>query len=411
MRGAGSRLFYGWYVVFGAFLTTFAAFGGAYTFSAFLEPLQHEFSATRGEISLVFSIAGFLYFFLGVISGPLADRFGVRPLCLIGICLIATGFAIASWAQTLTGVLIAYGVGVGVGVGFAYVPALGIVQRWFLRRRALASGIAVSGIGVGTLVMPPLATWLIESLGWRQAYLAIAGLVIVLGLTAVALMRDDPHAMELEPDGDEAVVVPQMVGGDSVSTAIGSTPFAYLYAANLCAALGAFVPFVHLIPFATDLGVSAEAAAFLIAAIGLGSTVGRFALGGFADRVGRLRSLAVMMAGMGLALCLWAVSQNFALLVLFSATFGVFYGGWVAVLPALVADLFGRKHISGIIGAQYTSVAFGTLCGPAAAGFLFDWTGSYLQAILASSGAAIIGAILVGLSARVPMRSSGSRAC
>ncbi len=151
------RLFYGWFVVAAAFAVTFVGFGCAYTFSAFVEPLQRDFGASRGSVSLVFSLAGFLYFGLGIVSGPLADRFGSRRLAVAGMILTGLGLMAASAARNLPEVYVAYGLGVGLGVGCAYVPAIGAVQRWFLRRRGFASGIAVSGIGVGTLVMPPLA--------------------------------------------------------------------------------------------------------------------------------------------------------------------------------------------------------------------------------------------------------------
>ena len=138
-------------------------------------------SASRGSISLVFSFAGFLYFGLGIVSGPLADRFGSRRLAVSGMIMIGLGLAAASAARSLAEVYAAYGLGVGLGVGCAYVPAVGAVQRWFVRRRGFASGLAVSGIGVGTLVMPPLASLLIEILGWRGAYLVLGAFAATIG--------------------------------------------------------------------------------------------------------------------------------------------------------------------------------------------------------------------------------------
>src|ERR1700677_3214188 len=162
--------FYGWFVVAAAFGVTFVGFGGAYSFSAFFESLQREFAASRGTVSLVFSLAGFLYFGLGFVSGPLADRWGSRSMAILGMLLLGVGLALASAAHSLNQVYADYGLGVGLGVGFSYVPVVGAVQRWFVKQRGLASGLAVSGIGVGTLVMPPMAAFLIEALGWRTAY-------------------------------------------------------------------------------------------------------------------------------------------------------------------------------------------------------------------------------------------------
>src|SRR5882757_4153838 len=95
------RIFYGWTVVAAAFAVTFVGFGSAYTFSTFVESLQRDFGASRGSVSLVFSLAGFLYFALGIVSGPLADRWGSRPLAVVGMLLLGTGLAIVSRARTL----------------------------------------------------------------------------------------------------------------------------------------------------------------------------------------------------------------------------------------------------------------------------------------------------------------------
>jgi MFS family permease len=394
--------FYGWWVVAAAFAITFIGFGSAYTFSTFLAPLEHDFGASRGSVSLVFSLAGFLYFALGIVSGPLADRFGSRPLAVIGMAVAALGLALAGAAQSLIEVYLAYGLGVGLGMGCAYVPAIGAVQRWFVRRRSFASGLAVAGIGVGTLVMPPLASLLIATLGWRSAYLVLGVLVLVIGGGMALLIENDPRGRGLNPDGEEgALQVADPVRGASIRDAICTTRFGGLYAACLICSFGVFVPFVHLVPFARDHGIAdSTAALLLLGTIGIGSTAGRFFLGGIADRIGRERALIFMFAGMAAALSIWAISAHVWSLASFALVFGIFYGGWVAVLPSVVMDYFGGRNVSGIIGALYTSVAFGTLIGPSAAGFVFDLSRSYEFSIVASAGTNMIAALIVALTSR-----------
>ena len=394
---ARPRLFYGWWVVTAAFAVTFVGFGSAYTFSAFVESLQRDFGASRGSVSLVFSLAGFLYFGLGIVSGPLADRFGSRRLAVAGMILTGLGLAAASMARSLMEVYAAYGIGVGLGVGCAYVPAIGAVQRWFVRRRGFASGLAVSGIGVGTLVMPPLATWLIASLGWRGAYLVLGILTATIGGGLSLLIENDPRDRHLGPDGDppQPRAPSSKADGASVGEAIRSRRFISLYAACLICSFGVFVPFVHLVPYARNHGVAAASAVLLLGVIGIGSTAGRFFLGGLADRIGRQRSLLLMFAGMALALASWAIATGPWSLGAFAFVFGIFYGGWVAVLPAVVMDYFGGRNVSGLIGILYTSVAFGTLVGPSAAGFAFDFSHSYTVAILVSACANIVAVIIV----------------
>jgi MFS family permease len=389
-------IFHGWFVVAAAFAVTFVGFGSAYTFSAFLASLQRDFGASRGSVSLVFSLAGFLYFGLGIVSGPLADRFGARRLAVAGMLLTGLGLAAASAAQSLIGVYAAYGLGVGLGVGCAYVPAIGAVQRWFVRRRGFASGLAVSGIGVGTLVMPPLATLLIDMLGWRGAYLALGILAAVIGGGMALLIEDDPRGRGLGPDGEPPQTAATVrAQGASVGEAIKSRRFIALYAACLICSFGVFVPFVHLVPYAADHGVAAASAVLLLGVIGIGSTAGRFFLGGLADRLGRQSSLLLMFVGMAVALAIWLVATSLWPLALFAFVYGVFYGGWVAVLPAVVMDYFGGRNVSGIIGILYTSVAFGTLIGPSAAGFAFDLTHDYRLPILASVATNVIAAAII----------------
>ena len=399
------RVFYGWFVVLAAFAVTFFGFGSAYTFSTFVEPLQRDFGASRGSVSLVFSLAGFLYFGLGIVSGPLADHFGSRRLAVAGMMLTGLGLAAAGAARSLLEVYAAYGLGVGLGVGCAYVPAIGAIQRWFVRRRGFASGLAVSGIGVGTLLMPPLASLLIQMLGWRGAYLALGGLAAAVGAGLAMLIENDPRDRGLGPDGDlgQPGASSMLQEGMSVRDAVRSRRFLGLYLSCLICSFGVFVPFVHLVPYARDHGVAPSSAVLLMAVIGVGSTAGRFILGSLADRMGRELSLLLMFTGMALALATWAISAGVWSLAAFAFVYGVFYGGWVAVLPAVVMDYFGGRNVSSIIGVLYTSVAFGTLIGPSTAGFAFDLTHSYALPIMVSAGTNIAAAIIVAVMARTEL--------
>jgi predicted MFS family arabinose efflux permease len=301
----------------------------------------------------------------------------------------------------LTEVYVAYGLGIGLGVGCSYVPALGAVQRWFVKRRGFASGLAVSGIGVGTLVMPPLASVLVGTLGWRHAYLVLGVVAAVVGVGMALLIENDPRDRGLAPDGvslpegAHAAVPP----GFSVRDAIRSRRFAGLYAACLICSCGLFVPFVHLIPYALEHGLARSSAVLLLGAVGVGSTAGRFFLGGVADSLGRELALLLMFVGMALSLLIWVFSTTFWDMAAFALTYGVFYGGFVAILPALTMDYFGGRNVSGIIGVLYTSIAFGTLVGPSAAGFAFDVSHSYtLPILIGVCGNLIAALIMLGVS-------------
>jgi MFS family permease len=161
-----------------------------------------------------------------------------------------------------------------------------------------------------------------------------------------------------------------------------------------------FVPFVHLSPYAVDHGIAPSSAVLLVSALGLGSTLGRFLLGGLADRLGHDRSLIATYLAMALALAIWLASTSFWPLAIFGLVFGSAYGGWVALLPAVVMDHFGGRNVSGTIGILYTSAGIGTLLGPSVAGFVFDMSHSYTLPILASIGGNVVAAALLMLVPR-----------
>ncbi|MBA2676154.1 MAG: MFS transporter [Ramlibacter sp.] len=222
-------------------------------------------------------------------------------------------------------------------------------------------------------------------------------------------IRNEPRDRGLAPDGApvaQTAHASAALAGMSIRDAVRSRPFIGLYLGCLVSSFGLFVPFAHLVPYATDHGVPPASAVLLLGVIGIGSTAGRLLLGDVADRLGRRRSLLVMFAGMAASLCVWAASGGFAMLAVFALVYGVFYGGYVALLPALVMDAFGGRNVSGIIGILYTSIAFGTLIGPSATGFAFDASGSYTVAILLGAAANLLGAAIVGWGARAGPRAA-----
>jgi MFS family permease len=359
---------YGWVVVWACFTALAVIFGISYSFAAFFEPFAAEFGAARADVSLVFGVSGLVYFVLGAFGGMLADRFGPRLVTSLGMLTIAAALVAGSRAGSMMGVILAYGFMLGVGIALVYTPSIGCVQPWFTRRRGLAAGIASAGIGAGTLLVPLLATAAIAQLQWRGAMLALAGLVVVLGLAATLLLRRAPAARR----GASGTVA-----GQSLREALGSARFRWLYAMCLLGAPSMFVPFAHLSVSARDLGVAEAQAVGLVGLIGIGSLTGRFAVGALADRIGRGPALVGVVASLGLSMLGWWAAPGYMALAIFALWMGLSYGGTVSLMPALCMDFFGARAVSSIIGTLYTGAALGNLAGPWVAGRVFDATGSY----------------------------------
>lgn len=377
---------YAWVVVGSAFTLMLVGFAAAYSFAAFFGAFEAEFGAARGHIALVFSVAAFLWFLLGAPGGMLADRFGARRVALAGVACLAVALWLASRASSLAMLYASYSLGVGLGVGLVYVPSVGAVQPWFGANRAFASGIAVAGIGAGNIAGPLLAAWWISLFGWRGAYVALAVFCLLLGGIAAALLR--------VPD---SIQKHGTAKGMTLGAAAKTRPFWLLYASLVASCIGLFVPMVHLGPFAQDAGYSAAEGVTLVSLIGLGSLIGRFTIGGVADRLGRLPSLAAMYAGLGAMLILWWAASSWWVLALFALVFGAFYGGYVAVVPTIVMDLYGARAVSAIIGWLYTGAGVGTLLGPWLAGVAYDLLGNYDVPILLGALFSFIAAGCVGV--------------
>lgn len=363
---------YAWVVVWGAFFSLAVIFGVSYSFAAFFESFTREFSAPRADVALVFGLSGLVYFVLGVGGGMLADRFGPRLVCCAGMLSIAGGLFATSLAQSITAVYLSYGVGIGLGIALVYSPAIACVQPWFTRRRGLAAGIASSGIGAGTMVVPLLAASAIAWLNWRDALRLIALAVLIIGLGAALLLKRAPSATR-----SMAGAAP----GASLREALRSASFWWLYLSVLAAAPTMFIPFAHASAAARDLGIDDARAVGLVGLIGVGSLVGRFAIGALADRLGRNLTLVLMQMSMGASYLAWNAAGAYPGLALFALWFGLSYGGIVSLLPAICMDLFGARAVSGIIGALYTGAALGNLLGPVAAGAVFDASGSYAPVV------------------------------
>jgi len=379
-------------VVLCAFTLMFVGFGAAYSFAAFFRAFESEFGASRAHVSLVFSLCALLWFSFGVPGGLLADRFGPRGVCLAGALCIAAGLAAAAHAGSLGALYAAYSVGIGVGVGLSYVPAVAAVQHWFAEKRVLAGGIAVSGIGAGNLLLPPLAAWWIELWGWRGAYLGLTALTLVLAVPAALLLGGRA--------AQRAAAAGATLPGMTLQAAVRSRLFWLMYGVAFLICVGFFVPMVHLVPYAQDIGLSEAQGVSLVSLLGLGSLLGRFGMGSVADRIGHARSLVAIGAGLGLLFLVWWGATGFWLLAVFAVCFGSLYGGYVALAPTLCMEMFGPRSLSAVIGALYTAAGLATLIGPTFAGASFDAFGSYDVSILGCAALSFAGAGLAAVGTK-----------
>jgi MFS family permease len=382
-----------WRMVAATFVALFATYGVAYSFGAFFKPMAAEFGADRSATSAVFSITVLAWCVLGPLTGHLSDRFGPRIIVATGAIAMGAGLALTSMIDRLWLGYLTYGIGVGVGVACAYVPMVAVVGGWFLRRRNTALGIAVAGIGFGTVCGAPIAAALIAHLGWRATYVAfaIATTAILLGCAAI-VERPPVH------------VTPSRV---RLIDAVRSPVFGLLYASSVTVSIVIFVPFVYLPSFAHDRGASEFASAALVGIIGGASVAGRMGLGSLADRAGVVRLYQASFLVLALSFGIWMIAASYPMMVVFALVMGAGYGGYVALSPALIAHLFGTRRTGTMLGALYTSGGIGAMVGPPIVGLIIDRTGSYRIAIACALAVALASfTFLIPLSRYEPANES-----
>jgi MFS family permease len=361
-----------WVVVAAAFLAMFVVYGIVYSFGAFFDSMAEDFGTGKGATALMFSITTAFYFGLGLVSGKAADRLGPRPLLVVaavvlGVALVLTSRVPSIWLGYLT-----YGIGVGIAVACAYVPMVATVGAWFLRRRTAALGVAVAGIGVGTLVVAPLSERLIDAHGWRTAY-------VVLGVAGSALLLVASLGAWRPP----VTVVQEPV---PLREIVRHRGFTILYAATALVSMALFVPFVFIKDYATERGIDDAPATALVGIIGASSVVGRLGLGALGARLGATRLMQISFAIMAASFLIWLTAgDSYAHLVAFTIVMGVAYGGFIALAPAVTAGLFGTVGLGAVLGALYTAAAVGGLVGPPIAGATIDHV-SYAAGISLAMG-------------------------
>ena len=377
----------------------FFAYGNTYSFGVFFPALSASFGADRAETALVFSIVGGLYSTLGIISGPAADRLGTRPVCLFGIVALGIGLIYASTATALWQVYLGFGLGLAFGMGFIFAPANAGLQRWFTKKRGLASGIASTGIGVSILVLPPVSAALIEWQNWRVAMQIIGVSALSIGSLA-ALMMGDP----IDTKGGSASVVGATDNQIDVKTyydlkaAFLSRGFLMLFFSSMICSIGFFIPFVHLVPYAIDQGFGETNGVYLLMVIGISSLTGRILLTAASDHLGRRNSMIAMYFTMALSFLLWYVAGNMTVLTMFAVFYGLGSGGYVAMIAPLIAEYFGTEKIGSILGCFMPNIALGGFFGPYLTGYAYDLWGSYdipfIVALVCGLAAAVLALLM-----------------
>ena len=395
-RMGKSGFYYGYIVVLVAFFILAVLWGTYSSFGVFFEPLLSEFGWTRAMTAGAFSLSNLLFGLFCIVTARLCDRFGPRRV--IGACgfVLGLGYLLMSQVSTAWQLYLFYGLIIAIGMS-VYIAVLSIVARWFVRRRGTMTGIVFSGMGLGTMVLPPLASRLISTYDWRLSFIVVGIIALVVVVLGAQFLRRDPRQIGQLPPGENKV--------DQESSGSKASGFSFQEALQtrqfwlVCGMYFAFlfcIPtvIVHIVIHATGLGISAVNAANILAIVGALFIVGVNVIGITGDRLGN--KLAFVMSFMLMAIAfLWLLpTRETWMFYLFAGIFGFAFGGMQVLFSPMVAELFGLRSHSVILATCNFAGTIGAMAGPILAGLIFDISGSYTLAFLICAIIATIGFVL-----------------
>lgn len=403
-----SNFFSSYAVVIAAFLIMMVSWGIYYSFGIFLKPILHEFGWTRAMISGAFSFSWLVAGFVGIFMGWLTDRYGPRLVLSVCGILAGVGYLLMAQISFFWQLYLFYGVLIGAGTS-TFTPLMSTIARLYVERRTIMTGIVTVGIGIGSLIVPPLANQIILDYDWRASFIALGIITLVVFILSAQFLKRNSAKVEQSVGGGRihkeapAPDVTVFTFRDAVVT----RQFWIMFATLFCMGFSVLTAQVHIVPYATDINISATTAAGILATIGGSSIIGRVVLGGVGDRFGNKRAFIIGFILMALPMFCLVFAREIWMLYLIAFVFGIGYGDLVASESPLVASVFGLKSMGLIFGFLSNAFSLGAAVGPVVAGYIFDVTASYQTAFILTTVVGIIGLILIITLSPLKTKSTG----
>jgi MFS family permease len=383
-------------VAIAAFIIMMISAGIGYSFGVFLKPLFFEFGWTRASISGAYSLSSLVAGLAGIFMGGLVDRRGPRFVLAVCGLIAGVGYLLMSQVSALWQLYLFYGIVIGIGSS-TFAPLLSTISRLYVKRRTTVSGIVTVGIGLGSLVMPPLTNHLIITSDWRTSFIVLGVLTIVFLTLSSRFLRVNAVTNEQSKPGGEKASE-STIGGQTAALsfrdAVATRQFWIIFIMFFCMGFCVLTAQIHIFSYVTDFNISATVAANITAAIGGSSIIGRIVLGAVADRIGNRKALIIGFALMAAPVLCLIFAREVWVFFLLVIVFGIGYGDCVASESPLVASVFGLKSIGSILGVLSGAFTFGAAAGPVVAGYIFDTTASYVPAFILTAVTGVIGLLL-----------------
>ncbi|MEM3737649.1 MAG: MFS transporter [Candidatus Bathyarchaeia archaeon] len=389
----GDRIFYGWIVVASAFSIS-SLYGVFLSYGVFFTLLMEEFNWTAIEVSVAPSLHATTFLISALLMGRLVDRYNPRVALAAGGVLMGLGLLLSGCIDALWQLYLFYGFIASLGVGAIFIPTSVTILRWFVRWKTMALGLYLAGVSAGALVMPVWLEYLIILSGWRLAFAIMGVTCWVVMAFGVKIFKDSPEVKGLRLHESAAGDV-EKHSDWTISQVITSRGFRAIVSTYILFWLGAYIPLIHVVPFAVESSIPWEVGVAALSIIGAFSMAGRILMGAISDKVGKIPTLIMcllLLSGSQLVLSFTPITST---LFIFSVAFGFAYGGCMPQFPAIVNDHFRTASIGVVFGlVEGLSFGVGGGIGPILGAYIFEALGSYQATFLVAASFSILSAIL-----------------
>jgi MFS family permease len=363
--------------------------GAMFSLGIFLKPIEESMQWSRTGISTI-ALLNWLAMGAGsFLWGALSDRFGGRVVALGGGALLGLGLVLSSQVGALWQLHITFGVMVGLAAGAFYAPLTATVTRWFTVNRGLAVALVSAGIGLGVLLISPLARWLTNVADWRVAMLVLGDLAWLAIIPAALLIREAPA-----PAGGAGGPGTEAARDFSTSEVVRTPQFWAIALTHFACCAAHSGPIFHMVTHAIDQGVAAMTAATVLSLSGLASIAGRIATGVLADRFGAKRTLIVGLSLQAVMVFLYLFARDAVAFYALAAVFGLAYGGVMPLYALVTREYFGDRVMGAAYGGVFLVSTLGMGLGSFAGGWLYDTLGTYAWLYISSTAIGVAAGIL-----------------
>ena len=373
-----------------------------YAWSVFIRPLNAEFGWTRAEIAMAFAICCLVFGLMTFPAGRMSDKYGPRNVVMVGGLILGVGFVLSGFIQSKLQLYVTYGLIAGFGGGLIYLPPIATAPKWWPDRRALATGFAVVGLGLGSFLMGPLATYIITNpaMGWRYVFWYCGVAMGIMALAAGAFLQPPPKGWKpagwTPPAPPAGAAAPKATRDWTHEETTKDPKFWLLYLAYFCGSFAGLMVIGHIAGHGRDQGLTPMEAAGAVSALAFANAATRVLSGWFVDMIGIRVYFAVLFALQCVGMLLLYPSGGISwALWLVAALIGWNYGAMFTLFPASTLQFYGPTAQGSNYGLLFTAFGFAGFAGPWVGGYLKDVTGTYYIPFICGSVVCAVAALII----------------